>query len=537
MSTLLIAPSPSLRVWKTGPVHWVVIALSVGAAILAFLPVLTHMRNTWDVVEEYSYGYFIPVITAFLIWQRSDVLRRQPFAGDLSGLALIAFALLLRWVSDASAIRMIGQYGFVIALFGIAVCTIGWRRTRIIAVPLAILLFMIPLPQFVLREVSLSLQLISSELGVWLIRLFGISVHLEGNVIDLGSYKLQVVEACNGLRYLFPLMVLGFLSAYFFQGAMWKRVLLVVVTIPLTIVINSLRIGLIGVTVEYWGRDMAEGLVHDFEGYFMFLICLALLLGLMVLLARTGSGPKRKLIDVFGIEMPEPVAKGVQPASHPLSLASMACALVLVTTSVLVLTKVERPQTAPPRATFAEFPLKIDGLWEGRLDRIEPEVLGWLAVTDYFIANYQRASGPWVNFYVAYYASQSGGESTHSPRTCIPGGGWAISNIEEVAVKLPQRAAGSAAAPSLLVNRAIIQKGEHKQLVYYWFDQRGRNLTNEIEVKWYVLRDSIANNRSDGALVRLVTPVLPNEPEALADQRLAAFLGAVEPRLPAYIPR
>ncbi len=537
MSTLLDASAPPLRIWKTGPAHWLVIALCAAATLVAFYPALSFMVATWSAVEEYSYGYFIPVISAFLIWQRSDRLRLQPFHGNASGLLLVALGLVLNWVADASAIRVIGQYGFVVAVFGISVCSIGWRGTRIIAVPLAILFFMIPLPQFMLREVSHGLQLVSSQLGVALIRLFGISVYLEGNVIDLGSYKLQVVEACNGLRYLFPLMVLGFLMAYSFQGAMWKRVVLVLATIPLTIVINSLRIGLIGVTVEHWGRDMAEGLVHDFEGWFMFMICLALLLALMAVLARIGGGGK-KLSDVFGIDLPDPVAKGSRPAEHPLSLASMACAMLLLATAALALTAGERKQTAPERRSFDEFPLKIDGIWQGRLDRIERDVLNVLAVDDYFIANYQQAEGPWVNFYVAYYATQSSGQSSHSPRTCIPGGGWSISQIEQFGVPIVapdvKPVAGS---PMLGVNRAIIQKGEQKQLVYYWFSQRGRTLTNEFAVKWYVLYDSITRNRSDGALVRIITPILPNEPDGAADQRLAAFLGTVEPRLADYVPR
>ena len=235
MSASMGVPGPA-PVWKDSITQRVGVAIAVVAAIAVFYPALRFMVATWDQVEEYSYGYFIPFIAAFLIWQKNEELRRHEFAGAWTGLLLIAAALLLGLVSQFSAIRLFGQYGFVLALFGIAVCHIGWRGTRIIAVPLAVLLFMIPLPQFLLRELSQQLQLLSSEMGVALIRLFGISVFLEGNVIDLGAYKLQVVEACSGLRYLFPLMALGFLAAYFFQAAMWKRVLVFASTVPLTIV-------------------------------------------------------------------------------------------------------------------------------------------------------------------------------------------------------------------------------------------------------------------------------------------------------------
>ena len=124
---------------------------------------------------------------------------------------------------------------------------------------------MIPLPEFVLANLSTRLQLLSSQLGVAFIRLFDISVFVEGNVIDLGGYKLQVAEACSGLRYLFPLMTLGFLMACFYKGARWKRVVLFLSSIPITVLMNSIRIGIIGVTVERWGIRMAEGFLHDFR--------------------------------------------------------------------------------------------------------------------------------------------------------------------------------------------------------------------------------------------------------------------------------
>ena len=122
------------------------------------------------------------------------------------------------------------------------------------------------------------------------IRLFQIPVFLEGNVIDLGQYKLQVVEACSGLRYLYPLMSLGFLAAYFFQAPLWQRALVFLSTIPITIFMNSLRIGVVGIMVDNFGPQDADGFLHMFEGWIIFLACAVLLVGLMHLLARVGSG-------------------------------------------------------------------------------------------------------------------------------------------------------------------------------------------------------------------------------------------------------
>jgi exosortase D (VPLPA-CTERM-specific) len=527
--------------WKITPAYWALLMLGGVAAVAAFYPGVDFMVAQWNQVEEFSYGYFVPLVAIFLIWQRADVLRGMVLRGAWAGLVIVLVALLIGMVGNVSAIRSFSQYGFVLALAGFSVCLIGWTGTRVIAMPLVILLFMVPLPQFLLRELSQQLQLISSQLGVALIRLFDISVFLEGNVIDLGSYKLQVVEACSGLRYLFPLMVLGVLAAYFFQGARWKRVLIVVSTVPLTIVINSLRIGVIGVTVEYWGSAMAEGLLHDFEGFFMFMVCLVLLLGEMTLLARLGRQPA-PLRTVFGLEFPAPFDPAASVAARHVQLTAVLAAGMLGAAALALFVLPERAQIRPARSSFASFPLQPGEGWSGRPDRLDAEVLATLAVDDYLLVNFSRtpptaeatarganaAGASWVNLYVAYYATQSSGQSSHSPRTCIPGGGWAISRITDSELRLD--------SGPLRVNRALIQKGDDRQLVYYWFDQRGRRLTDEFEVKWHILRDALWRGRSDGALVRLVTPLKAGETEAQGDQRLADFLRVAQPRLAAYVP-
>lgn len=443
---------------------------------------------------------------------------------------ILLVALALNAVGQLSAMLHFSQYGFVVALFGLSVCFVGWQGTRIVAAPLAILLLMIPLPQFLMHELSQQLQLISSALGVWLIRLFDISVFLEGNVIDLGSYKLQVVEACSGLRYLFPLMVLGCLAAYFFQGSTWKRVTIVLSSIPLTIVINSLRIGLIGVSVEHWGPAMAEGLLHDFEGWFMFMLCIVLMILEMTLLARIGRR-RQSLREVFGLEYPAPIPAGTPIQYHRFPTPMLFGGLLLVAVAAAALWSPQREQIRPDRTPFAQFPMHLPGGWTGRADHLDADVLATLALDDYVLTQYLREGEPGINFYSAYYAAQSTGKSTHSPRNCMPGGGWLITQLEDVQLKLTGGETGT-----MTVNRAVIQRNEQRQLVYYWFAQRGRVLTNELVVKWYILSDAIVHNRSDGALVRLVTVVPPGQDIAEADRRLTGFLGTVAPLLKKHVP-
>src|SRR5262249_11465682 len=150
-----------------------------------------------------------------------------------------------------------------------------------------------------------------SRIGVAIVRLFGISVFLEGNVIDLGIYKLEVAEACNGLRYLFPLMTLGFLFAYFFKAGWWKRVFLFLSSIPIAILMNSLRIGVIGVMVDRWGTKMAEGFLHDFQGWSVFMVSVGVMILEMIALSRVG-GARQPWRQLFGVEFPPPRVRAAE---------------------------------------------------------------------------------------------------------------------------------------------------------------------------------------------------------------------------------
>ena len=141
-----------------------------------------------------------------------------------------------------------------------------------------------------------------------------------------------------------------------------------------------------------------------------------------------------------------------------------------------------------------------------------------LGSTTIFSRTMSVREGKPINLYVAYYGSQRKGSSPHSPRVCIPGGGWEITDLQRNSYANP------ATGIKLSYNRAVIEKGSDKQIVYYWFSQRGRNIANEYVSKWYLLEDAVLQNRTDGALVRLTTPVGRSESEHEADERLQAFL-------------
>ena len=171
------------------------------------------------------------------------------------------------------------------------------------------------------------------------------------------------------------------------------------------------------------------------------------------------------------------------------------------------------------------------GSWTGRREALEPIYLDALMLDDYYLANFTRDTEPPINYYIAWYNSQRAGRSAHSPRSCLPGGGWQIKSLTQRA--LPGVRAGREA---LRVNRVLIQLGTQQQLVYYWFQQRGRVITNEYVAKWYLFWDALTRNRTDGALVRLVVALPPGGRTAAADRQLTEFAAAVAPTFALFIP-
>ncbi|MFO0705235.1 MAG: VPLPA-CTERM-specific exosortase XrtD, partial [Nitrospira sp.] len=353
---------------------------------------------------EYGHGLIIPFVTLFLIWQRRDRLERLSFTGSWWGVALLLLAVAINLLGKLSALYVIQQYSAVVALYGLVLALLGGPAFRVIWMPMLLLLFMIPFPEFVLQNVSAQLQLISSAIGVWFIRLAGISVYLEGNVIDLGVYQLQVAEACDGLRYLFPLMTLGFIMAYFFSAPFWKRALLFLSSIPLTILMNSVRIGIIGVTVQHWGIGMAEGFLHQFQGWVIFMACAALLLGEMILLTRFGAH-RRPWREVFSLELPAPSPRGVTGVPRPLPSTFLVAFVILVAAAAVSWWIPERAELVAERRSFAEFPGNVPG-WNVHRQVLEPVYQETLKLDDYLLADLDDRVGPPVNLYVAWYDSQ-----------------------------------------------------------------------------------------------------------------------------------
>lgn len=478
--------------------------------------------------ERYSHGFIIPFVVGYLIYQKRLLLKQADFIQSRIGVLIVLLAISVLIIGKISALWTVVQYALFFIIIGILLSYMGWQALKIIIAPLFLLLLSIPLPYFIDVLLSGKFQLLSSKLGVDIIRYCNIPVFLEGNVIDLGVYKLQVIEACSGLNYLYPLMSIGVIIAYMYNDSTWKKVLIFLSTIPITILMNSFRIAMIALLVDNYGIAMAEGILHDFEGWVVYMICIVILIIEIKLLSNGKLSDLLLLHDVNENVDKEKYNssnyKNKKSINWPLSTSSA----LIIFSVILLSTFSHENEIIPARKSFSLFPSLLGDKWNGKQEYFINNEQSKLGVTDYLLSNY-LIDGKVVNLYIGYHESQRTGTSPHSPRACIPGNGWEITSIENLSLKDQDN-------QEFYANKLMIQKGETKQLVYYWFQQRGRKIANEFVMKWYLFKDALLLNRTDGALVRLTTMVNPGESLDFADQRLQAFAKEVLPVLPQYIP-
>lgn len=524
------APAAPLTALNPVGLGW--FALLVVAAIPVFWMGMASLGAAWT-TAEYSHGPLIPLISLYLFLRE---LRQTPPAPPGTpadrrpGIVLILAGLALGIMGNLVRIPDIVAYAIILWTGGVMLTGFGWAQGKRHFLPVIHLVFMLPLPNFVYWKLSIFLQGISSELGVWFVQLAGVPVFLEGNVIDLGVYKLQVAEACSGLRYLFPILSFSYLFAILYRGPMWHKAVLLLMAAPLTVFMNSFRIGVIGILVNSYGIEHAEGFLHFFEGWVIFLGCIAILFAMAILLQRMTRDPK-PLSETIDLDFQGFGAQGARILGIGASRGLAAAALLTVAVAAAFTFAPSPSRVDLTRDPFLLFPRDIEG-WSGLPEALDPAVAKTLGADDYINATYLAAGeATGVHFFSAFYENQTDGSGIHSPEVCLPAGGWEIFSIAPHEVDMTGTPYGR-----FQVNRAVIQKGLSKQLVYYWFEQRGKRIIGDYRAKMSVVWDSLTLGRTDGALVRFVTPILPGETEAQAEARMLRLMVPVLQRLPRFVP-
>jgi exosortase len=285
----------SLAVRRPGfPKHETLLYVQAGVLLLLatwlYGPFALRMANQWWQDPNYTHGFFVPVFSLFLLWERRAKLAAIRIAPAWSGLVILLFALMTLVVGTIKSEFFLYRLSVLLFIAGLVVFLAGWKHLAAISFPLAFLVLMVPSPTLV-EHITFPLQIIASKTASFLLMVAGVPTVREGNIIFLPSAQLEVAEACSGIRSLFSLFTLTIVYGYMAETKIGVRVLLAVVAVPISVFANALRIAFTGVMVEGWGVERAEGTIHALSGWFVFIASLALIFLLHRLVQIVWLGP------------------------------------------------------------------------------------------------------------------------------------------------------------------------------------------------------------------------------------------------------
>ena len=231
----------------------------------------------WYTIPDYSHGFLVPFFAAFLVWDKRKVLKTTPIEQTWSGLALIVFSIMVLILGVYGVELFTARMSFIFLLTGLIATFFGWAMVRALRFPLLVLVLAIPFPAILFNRITFPLQLLASRIASDILPLLGVPTLHEGNVIELPIMKLEVAEACSGIRSLMSLFTLAVFYGYFLEKTTKRRVILALASIPIAVTANVARIVGTGLCVQYWDPDKALGFFHEFSVWVMFVVSLACL--------------------------------------------------------------------------------------------------------------------------------------------------------------------------------------------------------------------------------------------------------------------
>ena len=493
--------------------------LLLPAAALTFLyaAVLSKLAADWWTDDNYSHGLLVPFVIGYIIWLEFDKLKsvRQKSQFRFGG-SLILLALFLLCAGTLGAELFTQRISLVLMLAGIVIYFWGVKILKFLAVPFALLILAIPIPQIIFNKIAFPLQIWASQMAMWGIRLFEVASVRKGNVIEIlprgamQTIALEVVEACSGIRSLMTLMTLALVLAYFTReknsdnkpllknSDFWRALILMFSAVPIAILTNAARVTATAVLTFYYGKQATESVWHEFSGWLVYVAALILLLSLNFGLKKIQS-PKSKVQSPKFIIYQSPVTN---------QNSVWLLVIILFVGGVFINWFAQRGEAEVMRENLTNIPAQI-GDWrqKGSEIRFDKQTESVLRASDYVMREYDLPDGRIANLYVGYYDSQRTGATYHSPRNCLPGAGWEMKKPDTIEITTP-------AGKTFKANWYVVENGVYKEILIYWYQGRGRAVASEYEDKIYTVWDSITRRRSDGAMVRVMTSVGNSEPEA-----------------------
>ena len=483
--------------------------------ICAYWIPLKSLVHVWLTSDDYSYGILIPVISAYLFWDYRFVLQEIKTKSSWSVLPVLIIFILLSLYGILGSSGNISKPVIPILIILFTAFCFGIYTTKRLILPLGILIFMIPLPPVLDRTFGIYLKMISSQLGSAFIRMCGLSVHVSGNVIDLGVTQLQVVDACSGLRFVFPLFAIGIIYAYMFERVMWKRIVCALAAIPIAIFTNGLRIGITGVLTYIYGPKAAQGFFHDFSGWAIFMAATFFLVILAQFLRLFPPKTQGKKINKQDKSIKQQRRNNNKGAGNNAFFVSVFLLLVVWGLSIST-------DTMPPvklKGGMQSFPLAF-GKWHGVSNPVDPEIIARSGAEESFSGLYKNQKKERVSLYMGYRSSafMENKNFFHSPTVCLPASGWKnVATTKHVISNSPL-------FDNLKVTQMVVNRFGERQLVYFWFQTKNKATYDKNINRFHLALHAIRRDNTYDIFIRPMTSIGPHETIMDAQNRMDGFV-------------
>lgn len=471
--------------------------VAVLAAIVVALLVAIYWRTAhelyvnWTIADSYyTHGFIVPFVSAYFAWRNRAELLALPWRSSAWGIVWVAAASLQLLVGDFLGFRVFAHISLVPMLAGIIVAVAGTRLALRLWFPLLFLFFMIPIPPSLTQSIALQLKLLAASCAVWMANLITLPMIRDGSYIYFGTDRLLVGDVCGGLRSLIALLAIGAVAAYICPAKAWARLLILALAGPIAIVSNIVRIFLLCVVGYFWGSEVAGGWVHDYSGFLIYAVAIALFTAVDIPVRRWApAAPESE-------DTPPAIQAPTLSISKPVALATIALLFGLMGLHL----KIVRAQAAANMEKAAPLALDIPrevADYQARRDHeIDETTRRILENSAILIRDYAAPGGRFVQLSVVHAGSTR--RSLHFPEVCLVGDGWEI-------VKQRQTPIGILFSAKQLV----LVKGERSEAVLYWF-KTGDHVTGDFfrnALEW--TKNQVTFGEPTSAMIKLATPITP----------------------------
>jgi len=509
-------------------------ACILGAMLLAaFVPTLLEMAEKWWIHPEYGHGLLMPPVAAWMIWDRRKELSalRRPGTGRflplLAALALVPLgaALVLGEMKLSWFLKPFAFFGALVACLAILY---GWRGLRALVRPLVVLALMVPIPWRIVNWATVPLKRHAAVLATGLIDMTGLEAGLEGNLIHVpGIASLMVADACSGVRSLISLVAVAVMGCLFWKRHWIAKVLLVASTVPISILVNGLRIWSTAVLAAKVSPAAADEFWHYCEGLALFGVAALVLLGWGYVLHRIfPAGREPDAEDAPVSDEPRAIRPALRRFAVALSVALLAVASLGAYRMRARLggDTVDSAAVARVRASLSRLPLEVPGTQlRGESKEWDQKTIEYSGADTYRSITYRDADGRTYEVYVA--SAIRNDENFHTPNVCLPSSAWELVDSGTVPFDVfPVR------SESPRMRRLLLQKGKDQMIVYYWFQAGERMASDEWSVRWFRLVDLLRDAPlSPTLIVSLYVPV--RDGVDATDRAARRFLSTLGPFL------